>query len=123
MALFEFLNIYQHFQVSHQTNHLFNLVKGSTNASLKFETMDKLKQNTGKDWESYSNSIFKFQYVFRLVSEFTSNPPHQSSANYRANLKFSVLNSDLRNEIRDLTSQKPLIKNHKNARSFKNAAC
>ena len=45
------------FQVSHQTNQLFDLIKGSTNASSKPEIVDVLKQNTGNASQELSSAI------------------------------------------------------------------
>ena len=62
------------FQVSLQTNHLFNLTKGTTNASSKHETVDVLKQNTGDASEALPSAIQVSNSNLFFVL-FLSSPP------------------------------------------------
>ena len=88
------------FQVSHQTNQLFNLIKGSINAISKLGTVDVSKQITENASEKSSSAVqfASFNVFFWPVFEFTSNLLHQNSSNYRTDLKILVLKSDLGNE-------------------------
>jgi len=62
------------FQVSHQTNQFFNLIKGSTSASSKLETVDVLKRKTGNVAEELLSAIqfSNFNVFFGL---FPNSPP------------------------------------------------
>ena len=105
------------FQVSHQTNWLLNLTKGSTKTSSKHEIVDVLKQKKRKRFARniVSNSILNFQNVSKPVSKLTSNRPHQRS--WKAVLKHLVKNSDLRIE-----SQKSSTRRIHKSRTLKKAA-
>ena len=59
------------FQFSHQTNHLFNLTKGSTNVSSKLEAVDALKQKLKLLLESYRRYFnFRISMCFPVCFYF-----------------------------------------------------